>query len=224
GYTELPADFFDHPVPPWLMSLVLRGRLIDSGYGTMEEGEAIVVDRLKADDPAAWMALAAFADHPPETNVKSHFDRLYAIITKAGLAQDAAEVRMATVLPVLRAISRREPILPAATAEAAATLFRSEPEFQPLLTLCAAACPQTKDQCTTAFVAAFGHPYGRVTTSQPLTSLVATEDFFATPRGRLILLRSTQGAVGDDPATSPALAAARQIDACLADAILAALR
>ena len=79
-----------------------------------------------------------------------------------------------------------------------------------------------RDRCTTAYVAGFGHPFGRAAQSQPLTALISTEDFFATPRGRLLLLRSTRGALGDTPATSPALAAARQIDACLADAILAA--
>ena len=98
-----------------------------------------------------------------------------------------------------------------------------EPEFQPILAVCAAACPQTRAHCTTAFVAAFGHPFGRSTPSQPPTSLIATGEFFAAPRGRLTLLRSTLGQVGDDPATSPALTAARQIDACLADAILTAI-
>jgi len=223
GYTDLPPDFFDHPVPPWLMSFVLRGRLIDSGYGTLEEGQAMVIDRLKADDPAAWIALAAFADRPPATNLKAHLDRLQAMIAEAGLPQGEAETRMAAGLPVLRAINRHDPILPATTAEAAAAIFRNEPEFQPLLTVCAIACPQTRDQCTTAFVAAFGHPFGRATTAQPPTSLISTKDFFATPRGRLLLLRSTQGQLGDDPATSPALSAARAVDACLADAILAAL-
>jgi hypothetical protein len=223
GYNQLPAGFWDHPVPPWAMAQVLRGRLIDNGITEPAEGDALVVDRLMSDDPAAWITLAAFADRAPETNAKAHFDRLYAMITKAGLTKVEAERRMAEVLPALRALQRVDPILAPATAEAAAAIFRTEPGFQPLVTLCASACPQTKDQCTTAFVAAFGHPYGRATLSQPLTSLISTEDFFATPRGRLILLRSTRGALGDDPATSSALAAARQIDACLADAILAVI-
>ncbi len=64
------------------------------------------------------------------------------------------------------------------------------------------------------------HPWSRATTAQPLISLIPTKDFFATPRGRQILLRSLTGQLGDDPAASPRLAATRQIDACLADAIL----
>jgi hypothetical protein len=223
GYSDLPPGFFDHPVPPWAMALVLRGRLIDNGITSPAEGDALVVERLKAQDPAAWFALAAFADNPPKTNVKAHYDRLYAIRVAADISQDEAERRMAAVLPALRAINRAELVLDPATAVGATELFRTDTTFQPLLTLCATACPQTEDQCATAFLAGFGHPYGRTTLDQPLTSLITTEDFFATPRGRLLLLRSTQGQLGDTPATSPALAAARASDACLADAILAAI-
>ena len=83
-------------------------------------------------------------------------------------------------------------------------------------------CPETRDQCA-AHVAGFGHPYDRATLAQPLTSLILTADFFATPRGRLILLRSAASQLGGDPANAPTLAAARKIDACLADAVLAAV-
>lgn len=223
GYTDLPPGFFDHPVPPWLMAYVLRGRLIDNGVTLPADDAALVASRLKADDPAAWIALAAFADNPPKTNVKAHYDRLYAILVAANISQDEAERQMAAVRPALRAIHRADPVLESAMAASATALFQTEPEFQPILAVCAAACPQTRAHCTTAFVAAFGHPFGRVTTAQPFASLIPASEFFATPRGRLVLLRSTQGQLGDDPAASPALAAARQIDACLADAILAAL-
>ena len=223
GYTDLPPGFFDHPVPPWLMAYVLRGRLTDNGITQPADGDALIVDRLKAEDPAAWFALAGFAGLHRADPAPQVTSRLTAIFAAAGIPQDEAARSMAGAAPALKAIARTEPILDAETARAADALFHREPEFQPLLTLCAAACPQTKDQCATAFVAAFGHPFGRTTLSQPLTSLMPTQDFFATPRGRLLLLRSTQGQLGDDPATSPALVAARQIDACLADAILAAL-
>lgn len=221
GYERFPPGFFDHPVPPWAMALVLRGRLIASGYGTRAEGEAIVVDRLKASDPAAWMALAAHAGlHNPDADPPD-LAQLSAIVAAAGFAQDEAVRRMNAVVPALKTRFRPDSPIDAATAAAAVALFSDEPEFQPLLALCAATCPQTKDLCTTAYVAAFGHPFGRATLSQPLTSLISTADFFATPRGRLLLLRF--GQLGEDPAASPALAAARQIDACLADAVLATL-
>lgn len=220
GYGPLPPDFFDHPAPPWATAHVLWGRLNDSTFAPPVEADALAVQRLKAEDPSAWLSLAGHAGLHRDTGQKPDTARLAAIFKAAGIPQEDAARRMQAAIPVLR-VMRYEPVDPA-TATAATAAFLSEPEFQPLLTLCATACPQTKDQCTAAFVAGFGHPYGRATTAQPLTSLISTTDFFATPRGRLLLLRSTAGAIGDDPANSPALAAARQIDACLADAILAA--
>jgi hypothetical protein len=222
GYQTLPPDFFDHPVPPWIMAQVLWARLTDTVYAPPSEAEALMVQRLKAKDPAAWIALAGFAglhrtDAPPPDTA-----RLTAIFTAAGIPQDEAARRMQEALPVLRVL-RYQPGLDKATAEAAIATFRAEPEFEPLLSLCAATCPDTADQCVTAFVASFGHPYARATYVQPLTSLISTSDFFATPRGRDILLQSTAGPLGPDPATSPLLAGTRAIDACLADAILAAL-
>jgi hypothetical protein len=221
GFSALPPDFFDHPAPPWATAHVLWGRLNDTTFAPQVETDALVVERLKANDPAAFIALAGFAglhrsDAPPPDTA-----RLAAIFASAGLPQDEAARRMQEAVPVLK-VMRYEPVTDLAVAAAATARFDDEPEFQPLLSLCASICPQTKDQCAAAFVAGFGHPYGRATTAQPLVSLIATEDFFASPRGRLILLRSTAGALGDSPATSPALAAARAIDACLADAVLAA--
>jgi hypothetical protein len=221
GYGPLPPDFFYHPAPPWATSQVIWGRLNDTVFAPPQETDAFVVDRLKANDPSVWLALAGFAglhrtdSAPPDTT------RLAAIFKSAGIPQDEATRRMMEAVPVLK-VMRYEPV-DAATATTATAAFYDEPEFQPLLALCASACPATQDQCAIAFVAAFGHPYGRATLAQPLTSLISTQDFFATPRGRLLLLRSTQGKLGDVPANSPFLAAARQIDACLADAVLAAL-
>jgi hypothetical protein len=221
GYGPLPADFFDHPTPAWATAQVMWGRLNDTVYAPPVEADALVVSRLKANDPAAWLALAGFAGLHRNDSAPPDTARLAAIFKAAGLPQDEATRRMQDAVPVLK-VMRYEPVDPAIATAAFADL-RTDPTFQPLLTLCASVCPQTRDQCATAFVAGFSLPYGRASHSQPLTSLISTEDFFATPRGRLILLRSTGGALGDTPATSPALAAARQIDACLADAILAAV-
>lgn len=220
GYGDLPPGFFDHPVPPWATAHVMWGRLNDTTFAPPVESDAFVVQRLKANDPAAWLALAGFAGlhrtdaQPPDAA------RLAAIFKAAGIPQDEAARRMQESVPVLK-VMRYEPVDPE-TAKAATATYLKEPEFQSLLSVCSEACPETQDQCATAFVAGFGHPFGRVTLDQPLTSLISTKDFFATPRGLLLLLRSTRGALGDSPATSPALAAAREIDACLADAILAA--
>jgi hypothetical protein len=223
GYHTLPKDFFDHPVPPWAMAFVLRGRLADLHYSPPVEANALLAERLKADDPAAWIALAAFAGLHRAAGVEPDTARLAAILGAAGIPQDEAARRMQQTVPVLLALYRTDTALSRETAEAAAAAFKSEPEFEPLVATCAAACPASQEACVTAFVAGFGHPYGRATMAQPLASLISTEDFFATPRGRMILLRSTQGQLGDDPTTSPALAAAREIDECLADAILTVL-
>lgn len=222
GYDDLPEGFFDQPTPPWARAMVLSGRLIDNGVTLPAEGDALIVAQLKADDPAAWMALAIFAGLHRDTDRTPDTARLAAIFRAAEVPQDVAARAMQAAVPALQASYRYIPVLDRATAEAATAIYQTEPEFQPLLTLCATTCPATRDQCTTAFVAGFGHPFGRATQSQPLTSLISTEAFFATPRGRLTLLRSTAGPLGKDPATSPALQAAREIDACLADAILAA--
>lgn len=221
GYGTLPDGFFDHPVPSWAMAQVLWGRLNDTVSSPPAEAEALVAQRLKLDDPAAWIALAGYAGLHRSDGPKADTARLAQIFKAAGIPQDEGARRMQAALPVLK-VMRYEPVDPA-TAEAATAAFRADPVFQPLLTVCATACPQSQDQCAAAFVAGFSHPYGRTTTSQPLTALIPTEAFFATPRGRLLLLRSTLGQVGDDPATSPALAAARKVDACLADAIVAAI-
>jgi hypothetical protein len=220
GYGPLPDGFFDHPAPPWATAQVLRGRLNDTVFAPPVEADALLADRLRADDPAAWIALAGFSGlhrtdaAPPDTA------RLAAIFASAGVPQDEAVRRMQAAVPILK-VMRYEPVDPA-TAAAATAAFRTEPEFQPLQTLCATTCPASADQCEIAFVAGFNHPWGRAPTSQPLISLIPTRDFFATPRGRLILLRSLAGQLGDDPAASLRLAATRQINACLADAILAA--
>jgi hypothetical protein len=222
GYGPLPPDFFDHPAPAWATALVLSGRLQDTVFAPPSEADALLAERLKADDPAAWIALAGFArlhrsDAPPPDTA-----RLTAIFASAGIPQDVAARRMQEAVPILK-VMRYEPQTDRSIAEAATASFRSEPEFLPLLSVCSAACPDTKDQCATAFLAGFGHPDGRATQVQPLVALISTEDFFASPRGRLLLLRSTAGVLGEDPGSAPSLAAARQIDACLADAILAAL-
>ncbi len=219
GFGPLPDGFFDQPAPDWATAHVLWGRLNDTTFEPAVETDALVIDRLKADDPAAWIALAGFAglhrsDGPPADTA-----RFAALFVAAGIPKEEAARRMQAVVPVVK-VMRYEPV-DAATAKAAVEAFRSEPEFQPLLALCTSTCPATADACTTAFVASFGHPYGRANTAQPLTSLIPTADFFATPRGRTLLLRSTAGPLGPDPAASPLLAATRAIDACLADAILA---
>ncbi len=223
GYHPQPDSFFDHPTPPWAMAYVLWGRMQDTVFATEAETDALILSRIAANDPAVWIALAAYSGLHRSDPSLADPARLARIFAAAGITPEDATRRMQDALPVLRAIHRVEPVLTPDDAIAAAAAFHDEPGFQPLLVLCATECPATQNQCAAAYVAAFGHPYGRTTLAQPLTALIATKDFFATPRGRLILLRSAAGQLGAAPASSPALAAARKVDACLADAVLAAV-
>jgi hypothetical protein len=223
GYHPQPDSFFSHPTPPWAMAYVLWGRMQDTVFATEGETDALILSRIAANDPAVWIALAAYSGLHRSDPSLADPARLATIFAAAGIPQDVAIRRMQDALPVLRAIHRVEPILSSDDAIAATAAFHDEPGFQPLLTLCATECPKTQDQCAAAYVAGFGHPYGRATLAQPLTSLISTADFFATPRGRLILLRSAASQLDGDPANAPPLAAARKVDACLADAVLAAV-
>ncbi|MBP9184638.1 MAG: hypothetical protein KBF78_15990 [Fuscovulum sp.] len=223
GFMDLPPGFFDQPIPVWARSWLLQTRLLDTTFGPPSMADTLLADRLRAGDPGAAMALAAYARiHRTEQPAPEVIARINAIGAAAGVAPDDLARRMAAAVPVLRVMTRAETALDPATAQAAVAALATEPEFAPLPALCAATCPLSADACTTAFVAAFGHPFARNGTAQPFVALMPPEQFFATPRGRKLLLRSTAGVLGSDPAASPALAAARAIDACLADAVLAA--
>jgi hypothetical protein len=224
GFGPLPDGFFDQPIPDWMMAFLLRRRMYESRQETVAAGEALLINRLKADDNAAWIALAAYSGLHPELEPATDPDptKLARIFKAAGISQDEASRRMLATVPVLMTIYGTYRPLDRATSEAAEAIFRIEPEFQPLLAVCAATCPASANQCAAAFVAGFGLPQGRAALAQPLTSLISTADFFATPRGRQALLGSTAWALGGNPAKSSVLSSVRQIDACLADAVLAA--
>lgn len=221
GHGDLPPGFFDQPVPPHIMAQVLRGRLANPDRSPAEATDALLADRVRADDPAAWIALAGFAGlhatgtPPPDTA------RLARIFRIAGVPQDVAARRMLDAAPVLRAIGFDLLLDPAMAAKVTAT-FRDDPSFQPVRSLCAAICPATADACATAHVAGFGHPAGRTPGAQPFAALMPPEDFHATPRGRLVTLQWLGGLVGDAPERSAFVNAARAIDTCLADAVTAA--
>lgn len=221
GFGDLPPGFFDLPVPPQVMAQVLRGRLDRADRSPPEAADALLVDRLRADDPAAWIALAGFAGlhapgaAPPDTA------RLARIFRVAEVPQDVAARRMLAAAPVLRAVMA-DPFLDPATAAEVTAIFRDDPTFGPVRALCAATCPATAEACATAYVAGFGHPVGRTTAAQPLAALMPSDAFHATPRGRLLSLQSLQGFVGEAPERSVHVKAARAIDGCLADAVTAA--
>jgi hypothetical protein len=104
-----------------------------------------------------------------------------------------------------------------AAARAGAKLLAEEDAIAPLRALCAAACPETAVGCMAAFIWTLGPPYGRTAPMQPPASVIAPEEFLATPRGQASLARAV-GSIGPD---RPNLAIARQIDACLVDHLAA---
>jgi hypothetical protein len=218
----LPPGFFDHPVPDWAMSLHLADRLAHTGGDAPAQAEALVAERLKADDPAAWMALARLAGLPLPADMRPKVDeaRIDRILTLAGYAPADGAARMAGVVPVLRALKATIPMLDAQTALAAVDSLSGDPEFAPLKTFCEQRCPATARACAAAYLAGFGHPQGQVTAGQPFVSLIAPDAFFASPRGQRVLLKSTHRLSGANRAGSPVQTALRQIDACLADAVL----
>ena len=103
------------------------------------------------------------------------------------------------------------------------------PQFAPVRAYCAATCPGTVAACEAAFVTVMGQPFHDTAQLTPPQDLIPMADFFATPRGEQALLRcGLMHHLGLDRHigtvdNSPALAAARQIDACFAAGAMRAL-
>lgn len=222
AYAPLPQDFFDQPVPDWAVALHLKDRLTYIGGDYPAAAEAFLVERLALDDRAGWMGLALYAGlHlPPENRGKSDQQRIERIISAAGYSYDDGMARMAEVVPVLQVIQRTRPMADAKTALAATAILAGEAEFAPLETFCKVRCPDTATACAAAYVAAFGHPQGIALDAQPFVSLLSPDAFYSSPRGQQVLLQSTQHLSGTDRSDSPVQRALRQIDTCMADAIL----
>ncbi|MFZ1341450.1 MAG: hypothetical protein WAS26_20635 [Paracoccaceae bacterium] len=228
GLGPLPDWLFDSPVPSWLTAALMRYRLKEiTDAVPPQEADALVILRLQADDPAAWMALAGYADMDrpdPSPLPDEAVARIAAILTAAGVAPEDGQRRMAEAVPLLLASSPlRDDPLDADTAAASVAALKGTPEFLPVETVCATACPQTAETCMVAFVAAFGNPMDRTVQELPFASLISPAAFFATRRGQTELFRSVRFQMGENPAISPAMVQARQIDACLADAALSIL-
>ncbi len=221
-YRPLPPGFLDLPVPDWAMALHLKDRLTHVAGDYPAKAEALLTERLKLDDPAAWMGLTLYSGMhlPPENRGRLDQQRIDRILAAAGYSPEDGLARMEKVVPVLQVFKRSVPVLDGKTAHAAAAMFAKEAEFAPVTTFCDLRCPATATACAAAYVAGFGHPHGQFTDSQPFISLISQEAFFSSPRGQKVLLQSTHRLSGTDRADSPVQLALRQIDTCLAEAIL----
>lgn len=222
SYAPLPPGFFDQPVPAWAVALHLKDRLTYVGGDYPAAAEALLAERLKLDDRAGWMGLTLYSGlHlPPENRGKVDQQRIDRILSAAGYSPADGLARMAEVIPVLQVFQPPVPVLSAETALAATAMLAEEAEFGSLEAFCQARCPATATTCAAAYVAAFGHPQGSALDAQPFVSLISSEAFFSSPRGQKVLLQSTHRLSGTDRADSPVQFALRQIDACLADAVL----
>lgn len=223
AYTPLPPGFFDQPVPDWAVALHLQDRLTYVGGDYPAAAEALLAERLKLDDRAGWMGLALYSGlHlPPENRAKVDQQRIDRILSAAGYSPADGLARMEEVIPVLQALQQPRPTLSAEIALAATEHLADEPAFGPLKAFCTARCPETETTCAAAYVAAFGHPQQNIALdAQPFVALISQDAFFASPRGQKVLLQSTQRLSGTNRADSPVQLAMRQIDSCLADAIL----
>ncbi|MCB6178914.1 hypothetical protein LHP98_12330 [Rhodobacter sp. Har01] len=224
AYLPLPPGFFDLPVPDWAVARHLKDRLTYVGGDYPAAAEALLAERLKLDDRAGWMGLALYAalHLPPENRGKVDQQRIDRILSAAGYSPAEGLARMTEVIPALQVFQRSVPVLSPETALAAMALMAEEPEFGSLTTFCQTRCPASVTACATAYVAAFGHPQGIDPEAQPFVSLISQDAFFSSPRGQKVFLQSTHRLSGADRADSPVQRALRQIDACLADAVLSA--
>ena len=210
----LPHGFADLPAAPWIKALIVEAH-IAKGEGS---GRGVLQSWLDRDQIEGWMALAALIDRDPAT------------ATGWKLGPNAPERLQAG--RKLRALLWQEdpkPPLPAALVDAVLRDMIDRPQFAPVRAYCAAACPGTASACAAAFVTVMGQPFHDTAQLTPPQDLIPMADFFATPRGEQALLRGgLMHHLGLDRHigtvdNSPALAAARQIDACFADGAMRAL-
>ncbi|MFM7443641.1 MAG: hypothetical protein ACKO2N_06975, partial [Tabrizicola sp.] len=207
----------------WAMAHHLKQRFAYIGGDYPAQAEALMVERLKLDDPAAWMALTLYTGiHlPPDNRGKADQERVDRVVSAAGFSPADGLARMTAMIPILQTIHRSASVVDGETARTAAGEFATEAEFTAVTTFCETRCPSSAKTCAAAYVAGFGHPQGKFGEAQPLVSLISPEDFFSSPRGQKVFLASTHQLSGTRKADSPVQIALREIDICLADAILA---
>ena len=224
----LPDWLLDQPVPPRLLADILQFRLQDiSGAVASADAEAFIIERLRADDPAAWMAMAGYArmDHADTVPLPDLTQaRIAGILAAVGVTPEEGQRRMEAVVPLLLALKLPfGDVLNEETAAAVVQQLKGTPEFLPVEKLCNTACGTTSTACMTAFMAGFGYHRALTANTHPFVSLIEPAEFYATPRGQSETLRATFFQMGQFPTASPPYLAVREIDACLADAILAEL-
>lgn len=207
-----PADLLTLPAATLQLGqhLTDRFRLADHA-----ETDPLLTRALQDDHLAAWIALASLTKAPNPTTTP----RVAALLQAAKIDPPTARTRLAGAALIADLYAKLPLLIPRPQAETAARLLRDSPEFLPIRSLCAAACPATATQCEAASFQAFGYPYPQGESAVPDPALIAPEDFYATPRGTRVILAARLPRMHGTELFPEILAQVAQTDACLAKVI-----
>lgn len=209
-------------------SVMLKARVLVAQLGRGDrKALAPLQDLLDQDRIEGWMVLAVLnaqadltAGPPIQANLR---------------LPDTAGARLTEGKAAFELLwhDRPRPPLPADVLAMARRDLLPLPEFAPVRAFCAARCATTAPACETAFLSLLGAPHPSTAQSTPLNGLMPEAAFFASPRGAQVLLapalkrRLALNRAADplaQAAADPAFRAARDLDACFADAALQSLQ
>jgi hypothetical protein len=210
-----PADLLNLPISAMDLGLYLSD-LIRSGDPAV--ADPVLIRALQQDQLAAWIALARITESGTDPTTTP---RIAALLQAANIDQPTARVHLAEAALVADIFAKLPLLIPRAQAETVARLLRDTPEFLPLRSLCAAACPASATQCEAASFQAFGYPYPQGESAVPEPALIAPKDFYATPRGASVFMGARLPRMHGTELFPEILAQVARTDACLAKAIAA---
>ena len=218
----LPEGLTGLDASPMLTALILLDHLTRGDRKALAPLQAL----LDQDRIEGWMVLAELNDHYPVTAGPPIQANLRLGATMAARLGDGRRTL------ALLWHERPPPPLPPEVVEVVLRDLLPRPQFGPVRAFCAARCAATAPACAAAFVTLLGDPHPSIDPLTPLDDLLGEARFFASPRGAQVLLSAgVRHSLGLDlvadarvrASSHPALAAARDTDACLADAALLAL-
>ena len=220
GGGAVPPEILDLPLPAYLLSRLPVARALREGRLDGEAGPLLQA-LIGGDHPAGWMALADLAadrgDGTPSDPVA-----IEAVWREAGVEAATAAERLAdAALANRRARYLGGEPLTEAEAERVRALLAATGDLALVAPFCAQLCPDTPATCETAALVLGLDPLWSGGRTLPPASVIAPEDFFATPRGSAVLIDQAATLTTGESGTAR-LAAAQGIDACFGDAVAAA--
>jgi hypothetical protein len=218
----MPIRMTEPPPPLFLFSAILASRLV---YANDPADGPFAAQLLRDDRMEGWLALHWFnlqglSDIVPPGD---HFTAEKIVLT-ANIEMDAAASKMQGAGAIVEwyraAPGDRDP----AMAAEVASVLRGRAEFAPVEAFCSATCPQTAPACEAAWLYLMA-PYEVDSDSRvPEIALIATEDFFATPRGEsLVIPRDIIAGRYDASVLGGFLDTTNKLDACLARSVRSSL-